>query len=298
MLKKKYGIVVPIYQKEPDIIAKTSFWSLKNNLKDETKKEVELIFIYPLEKDVAITDYIKSFDDSGFDKITGIGFDAKYFESTATYSTLLKTEDFYKKFWRFDKILIFQIDGFVVSDPFLYIDNELADIEYAGAPIVSYNSGWKRVPCVGNGGVSLRDIDTFIKLCKLAKEYEKKYNIEGRPSARDKEGYQKSEDLYFAELLYYIIGFKKLDPQSASKFCWDMNPDVIQEIYKWNEGRVPYLIHAFDRNLRYYKDACNIHGLTDNEELYIYCEKKYEEMYKHYMKDPKHPRTYGSPKEN
>lgn len=90
-------------------------------------------------------------------------FDSKYFVSVFTYSKLLLSRSFYASFKDSDYILIYQLDGFVFKD-------ELSDwcskgYDYIGAPWLKHygvnydgNELWK----VGNGGVSLRRVSTFI----------------------------------------------------------------------------------------------------------------------------------------
>lgn len=90
-------------------------------------------------------------------------FDRSNFESVFSYSKLLLSRIFYARFAEYDYILIYQLDGFVFRD-------ELTDwckkgYDYIGAPWfkhygVNYegNELWK----VGNGGVSLRKVSTFL----------------------------------------------------------------------------------------------------------------------------------------
>jgi len=90
-------------------------------------------------------------------------FESHFFKSIFTYSQLLLSRDFYARFKDYEYILIYQLDGFVFRD-------ELMDwcekgYDYIGAPWLKHygvnyegNELWK----VGNGGVSLRKISTFL----------------------------------------------------------------------------------------------------------------------------------------
>lgn len=90
-------------------------------------------------------------------------FDNSYFTSVFAYSRLLLSKDFYARFKEYDYLMIYQLDGFVFKD-------ELTDwcskgYDYIGAPWLKHygfnydgNELWK----VGNGGVSLRKISTFL----------------------------------------------------------------------------------------------------------------------------------------
>jgi hypothetical protein len=91
-------------------------------------------------------------------------FDSSYFVSVFSYSQLLLSRDFYDRFNDDEYILIYQLDGFVFRD-------ELTEwcakgYDYIGAPWLKHygvnydgNELWK----VGNGGVSLRKVSTFLK---------------------------------------------------------------------------------------------------------------------------------------
>ncbi|MCX6307674.1 MAG: DUF5672 family protein [Bacteroidia bacterium] len=91
-------------------------------------------------------------------------FDRRFFVSVFSYSQLLLCRDFYERFKEDEYILLYQLDGFVFRD-------ELTEwcskgFDYIGAPWLKHygvnydgNDLWK----VGNGGVSLRKISTFVK---------------------------------------------------------------------------------------------------------------------------------------
>lgn len=90
-------------------------------------------------------------------------FEKEYFASVYAYSKLLLSREFYDRFKEDEYILIYQLDGFVFKD-------ELADwcsigYDYIGAPWLKHygvhydgDELWK----VGNGGVSLRKVSTFL----------------------------------------------------------------------------------------------------------------------------------------
>jgi len=91
-------------------------------------------------------------------------FDQSFFVSVFSYSQLLLCRAFYERFKEDEYILLYQLDGFVFRD-------ELTEwctkgFDYIGAPWLKHygvnyvgNELWK----VGNGGVSLRKISTFLK---------------------------------------------------------------------------------------------------------------------------------------
>lgn len=84
-------------------------------------------------------------------------FDDAYFRSQYTYSALLLSRAFYEAFAAYDFILIYQLDALVFSDRLL----EWCDrgYDYVGAPWVpGAHTPRHRVPAVGNGGLSLRNV--------------------------------------------------------------------------------------------------------------------------------------------
>ena len=92
-------------------------------------------------------------------------FDAHYFSGILGYNALMMSKDFYRRFANYDYMLIYQLDAYVFRDE---LDDWCAKgYDYIGAPwffdCKSHESGaklWK----VGNGGFSLRKIDTHIKI--------------------------------------------------------------------------------------------------------------------------------------
>ncbi|MDH7515001.1 MAG: DUF5672 family protein [Bacteroidota bacterium] len=88
-----------------------------------------------------------------------VPFDKAYFEGTASYSTLLLSDTFYARFERYEYILLHQLDALVFRDEL----NEWCGkgYDYIGAPVHvdKYNPRSRAV--VGNGGFSLRKVESF-----------------------------------------------------------------------------------------------------------------------------------------
>lgn len=115
----------------------------------------------------------KELDCSAYDKLASDYnvnllreyFDAHYFSGIPGYNALMMSKDFYRRFANYDYILIYQLDAYVFRDE---LDVWCAKgYDYIGAPwffdCQSYESGaelWK----VGNGGFSIRKIDTHIRI--------------------------------------------------------------------------------------------------------------------------------------
>ncbi len=97
-----------------------------------------------------------------------IHFPKSYFKSTHSYSQLLMNKIFYSSFESYKYILIYQLDCLVFSKDLL----KWCDLgyDYIGAPLFKKknnpNSGFSRV---GNGGLSLRKVDSFLKVLSIQK---------------------------------------------------------------------------------------------------------------------------------
>lgn len=113
-------------------------------------------------RDVDVRVYENAFLEAG-KPFKATYFDSSYFTSVYAYSQLLLSKAFYERFKDYEYMLIYQLDGFVFRD-------ELEDwcskkYDYIGAPWLKHygvnyegHELWK----VGNGGVSLRKIETFM----------------------------------------------------------------------------------------------------------------------------------------
>lgn len=94
-------------------------------------------------------------------------FDDSYFCGLDSYSELCLSDNFYKRFANYKYMLIYQLDCWVFDDRLQYWCN--MGYDYIGAPWTYRHAkqfGLKKHP-VGNGGLSLRKIDTMIKLCSF-----------------------------------------------------------------------------------------------------------------------------------
>ena len=77
-----------------------------------------------------------------------------------TYSALLKRPEFYEKFIDFSHILIYQTDALIYRK----IPDVYFQYDYIGAPWTQSNQCAKT--CAGNGGFSLRNVKTMIRVCE------------------------------------------------------------------------------------------------------------------------------------
>lgn len=96
------------------------------------------------------------------------GFDMKrfsddFFHSTATYSALLLSPEFYQAFAKYEYILIYQPDCLVFSDQLQEWCSK--DLDYVGAPWFNADGAdFVSDAAVGNGGFSLRRVESFLRV--------------------------------------------------------------------------------------------------------------------------------------
>lgn len=237
-------IIIPIYYKTPTRLDDLSITSLMNNLEDINDYDIN--FICP-----------KGLDITEWEEITTKGkainfkiFDSSYFLSTQSYSSLLESYYFWLTFSKYEYALVYQTDGYCIGGNLKEFIN--MDYDYIGAPIIAENARWFNVPAIGNGGVSLRKVETmiettnpngeFIKECKDDIDRHNKYNSNM---------YDIYEDLYFAQLVPMLWDFKKPKFDVGASFSYDMNADIV---YEKTEHKLPLFIHAFDKNIRFWEN--------------------------------------------
>lgn len=103
-------------------------------------------------------------------------FDNKYFGSVEAHRELMLSPKFYKSFLEYKYILIYHLDSLVFSDQLTYWCNMNFDyiappwIKHKDAPYAGISAFEDKV---GNGGFSLRKIESFLKVI-----YSSRYSIE------------------------------------------------------------------------------------------------------------------------
>jgi hypothetical protein len=162
-------IITPIWKDELNSNElQNILYSLNLNL------EYDHYFICPTKLD--LTFYKNIFIKSNF-----ISFDEKFFENIRGYNILMQSSFFYEKFKNYDQMLILQTDAFLVKN---IAPITKTNFDYIGSPwvkglilpnyifknkiitMVLKKLGFTRKCHVGNGGLSLRKVTTFIKVCK------------------------------------------------------------------------------------------------------------------------------------
>lgn len=178
-----------------------------------------------------------------------IRFDDEYFTSTATYNRLMLLPEFYDRFSDFDFILIYQLDAFAFADELATWCN--AGYDYIGAPwirdvideykmagILPFWVRWKRKiyrskKCtVGNGGFSLRRVETFRKVLRHFKYFSNKWHSQ--------------EDVFWSCVAPALYPWFRIPVESvAMKFAFESEP---YKCYEINNRKLPFGCHAWERH--------------------------------------------------
>lgn len=203
-------------------------------------------------------------------------FDNKYFGSAKANSMLMLSEKFYQAFVQYEYVLICQLDCLVLSDQLLEWCE--ADFDYIGSPWMNCaDTPWVKNPRVGNGGFSLRKIESFLKVLRsdrywihpddywaefcrnhprpiqflnLPRKFLKrilrfnnvKRELAGWHLRQDGRG---NEDYFWSdEAVRYYPAFKVAPWETGLRFAFEATPKTCLEL---NNGQLPFGCHAWRR---------------------------------------------------
>lgn len=195
-----------------------------------------------------------------------IKFPRKHFVSAEAYNKLLLSEEYYQAFKDYKFILIYQLDALVFSDRLMYwchkgYDNISAPWFYSIIGFFTHKEGYPISG--GNGGFSLRKVESCLKVLKrVNKEAKRSSNqswirrfwyylaiITGQShkiwlKARAEE-YPFNEDGFWSlEAPKYLSGFKVAPFKVAIRFSFETFPRVC---FFFNKRRLPFGCHAWGK---------------------------------------------------
>lgn len=177
-------------------------------------------------------------------------FSTRYFESIHTYNELLTKNVFYRRFERFRYILIYQLDAFVFEDRLLYFCK--LGYDYIGAPWLYGHNYY--LDCehmiwhVGNGGLSLRNVNKCMELIENSQTFLSTYK-----------GY---EDIFFG--ISNSENFKVAPTEIALAFSFETE---VKKCFDLNEKKLPFGCHAWEKyDLEFWKPYIEQYGYTISEE--------------------------------
>lgn len=197
---------------------------------------------------------------SNFEDVEIIRFDDCFFQDIQSYNRLMLNTAFYEAFLDYEYILIHQTDAYLFKDELTYWCNQ--NYDYLGAPWytpkrLSRYSWFKfafkylgaffskqelvrrrSYNCVGNGGLSLRKINTFIKV--LASAPEKLLQL-----------YLEDTDRFFNEDVFWSIEAPEiLAEYNVPKYEVGMHfalESESEKLYKLMSNKLPFGCHGFKK---------------------------------------------------
>ena len=201
-----------------------------------------------------------------------VRFKKKYFRNINTYSKLLLTSNFYKKFDDYKYILIYQSDALVFSDQLQeWCDKEY---DYIGAPWITSEmkkifTKYNKPDHCGNGGFSLRNVKNCINVLNNAQKTPhdilKEIILEEKNLFRKKERkikeylkiikktwnsssvlrYKYNEDGFWSfEAKQYYSNFKIAPVNISLLFAFEVGP---RYCFKKNNYKLPFGCHAWEK---------------------------------------------------
>ncbi|MGH8019526.1 MAG: DUF5672 family protein [Opitutaceae bacterium] len=215
----------------------------------------------------------ESLDLPDFPDFTVRRFGDRYFGSVGAYNSLMLSRGFYTAFAGYEFMLHYHFDALVFSDQLL----EWCDIgwDYIAPPWVHCKDAeWVKEPFVGNGGFSLRRIDSFLRVFQsrnLAVDPDadwehfsapgsKVRRVLGRPrrvlrrywpfngvhtEIRSYLERNQNEDLFWANNAEkYDPGFRLAPFEEGVRFAFELVPD---RLFEMNGRKLPFGCHAFGR---------------------------------------------------
>lgn len=152
------------------------------------------------------------------------------FEGIAGYNQLMLSKDFYMRFIKYKYILIYQLDAFVFYDGLLEFCN--LGYDYIGAP---WLTGMRKkvndeyiYANVGNGGFSLRNVQSILRLLTEREE--------------ELKNYKENEDKFFS--FNGDARFKVAPVSVALKFAFERE---VKKCFEKNNNKLPFGCHAWER---------------------------------------------------
>jgi hypothetical protein len=173
-----------------------------------------------------------------------IQFDPRYFKNLLTYSELLLSKSFYQSFQKYRYMLIYHLDAFVFRDELMewcnqgydyigapWLDRSFRVIDFHFKPFVRfiYPFGQQKERQVGNGGLSLRNIEKHLSVL----HYFEKQAIQQ----------QLHEDVFWSAVCpAYFPNFHIPSVEVALRFAFEQVP---AQCYEQNGQVLPFGCHGW-----------------------------------------------------
>jgi uncharacterized protein DUF5672 len=185
-----------------------------------------------------------------------VELDDTHFRRHRDYSRLMLGSDLYRRFAKYDYMLVHQLDCLVFGD-------ELGDwcgrgYDYVGAPWVRTGpSGRPAFTGVGNGGFSLRRVASFLRVLDAARRPRRAVEararhlrelgrrfVVGRGSRRQllRDRYVYEDKFWSLEAPRLVPSFRIPPPEVAVSFAFEGHPRFC---FEQNGGRLPFGCHKW-----------------------------------------------------
>ncbi len=178
------------------------------------------------------------------DKLELVNHHQRYFQSVFSYNLLLMQSGFYKPFLKYQYLLIYQLDAFILSDRL----EEVCEwgYDYIGAPW-SDNSWMETMNQklktsfftrfflkVGNGGFSLRNVKKSYRIALFFTPFKLFWKAKW------------NEDIFWSTICHrFVPGYNVAPKNKALEFSIEESPK--ESIKSMNEA-LPFGCHAWEKN--------------------------------------------------
>jgi len=228
-VKHRLLVLIPIYK---SVLSPLEQFSIDYSLAQAPDRQY--CFVAPAGLDR--TYYLKRYPNIGYAVFPG-----EYFDSVDSYSRLLLSEEFYRRFVDHEFILILQPDAILIKDeldfwlqqPFDYIGAPWPD----GVEFTVWRDRFAGPLCrrvrshVGNGGFSLRRVQKCLALLREFPETVGRFYETGT-----------NEDSFFSLLGMLSCDFVVPNEITASRFAMELKPEYYFAV---NGGSYPMGVHAW-----------------------------------------------------
>ncbi len=223
----KVIVIIPVYKKS---LNESELKSIKRTVAILSGHEICLLA--PLGLD--LTEYLNIYPQFKY-----VFFDKSYFNNIAGYNKLMMSPNFYAAFNGYDYLLICQLDVYVFEDQLSYWCKKGYD--YIGAPWISLppRTGNKKplidfsrrmLNTVGNGGFSLRKIETHLRIAKRMSFFAKVF--------------PKNEDFFWCYIIPKLFKYKRPSLKEALSFAFELSPSIA---FMMNDEKLPFAVHAWEK---------------------------------------------------
>lgn len=211
-MRKKVAVVIPYYHNDLDITERVSYEQCIKVLRD-----FPIVFVIPQGLKIVLDQFPEKWEI--------VEMPPEWLVSVEAYNQMMLSREFYKSFQQYEYILIHQLDAYVFSNRLL----EFCEYEYdyIGAPWIEgkfeLELADKGILYVGNGGFSLRKVDSCLRQLNKVIPERVKYN----------------EDLFWASR---GGKFKVAPKEVAWQFSFER---PVKVLYGLNGEQLPFGCHAW-----------------------------------------------------